>query len=475
LGEKYAAFRPKLEKVIQIAAFIGVAVAILSPMFQWAERLYMLKTGTGMIYYDHLENEQHNRMGDSVEAYQIMMRLIQSISALMAKIIAGAAFIYALISWDKVKGNIKGYIKAAAPLIIFGAYVAGIYIVTQIRGVTEFDIVAHFYMGESIYEFMRHPFTYFFCGMFVLSEKPRKLLMYIFTVSAMILNGASMIDKWVVANKCFTGLKGSAIFNNTNHYCYYLAVAAVCMAMLFIYEKRAVYKTFHGANLALAMAAMISADSLGPYIAVVMSLVMFAVFSRKNDRESFRSALCALGIILIINVMMSALVDTFIASIIRTFFDLGKVITDPENSDEAGSGRWELWKNAVEHIKRRPLVGCGIENYSVGGTPHNEPLQYAVNFGIPVTLLYLAGVTVVMGEAAAKRKKLPRSGILCFCCATSYLISSMLGVAIFYTTPFWYIFLGMTYAEVAKSLVCGGEKSDKSTSGEENATILKKV
>lgn len=473
--EKYEALKPKLEKLIQVAAFIGVAVAILSPMFQWAERLYMLKTGTGMIYYDYLETEQHNRMGDSVEAYQIMIRLIQSISALMAKIIAGAAFIYALISWDKVKGNIKGYIKAAVPLIIFGAYVAGIYIVTQIRGVTEFDIVAHFYMGESIYEFMRHPFTYFFCGMFVLSEKPRKLLMYIFTVSAMILNGASMIDKWVVANKCFTGLKGSAIFNNTNHYGYYLAIVVICAALLFIYEDRAVFKTFHAANMALGMAAMISTASLGPYVAVIFTLISFAVYCFKCERKRLKWVIIALGIIIAINLMMSMLVESFVSSMIRTVFDLGNIISDPSGSDDAGSGRWELWKQAVSDISRRPLLGWGIEGYEVGGTAHCEPLQYAVNFGIPVTVLHAAAIAVVMVETFIKKKKLSKMTLLCFCCTFSYIISAMFGVAIFYTTPFFYIFLGLTYAEVGKSFFLKEEKSDNSTAGEENSTILKKV
>ena len=165
------------------------------------------------------------------------MRTLQSVVSLLAKIIAGAALIYGLLSLPKLREEWKNYLKAAVPLIVFAAYAAGIYLVTNIRGFTEFDAMPNYYMGDTIYEFMRHPFTYFFCGMLVLKGKWRKVLIIIFELSAMIMNVASMIDKWVVSNSCFTGLKGSAIFNNTNHYGYYLAIAVICAALLFIYES----------------------------------------------------------------------------------------------------------------------------------------------------------------------------------------------------------------------------------------------
>lgn len=471
LTEKYEALKPKLEKVIQVAAFIGVVILILSPIFQWIERFYLLKTGSGMLYNEF----DPNIKGESLEVYQIMMRTLQSVVSLMSKIIVGALFIYTLLSLSKVKEKWKQILVAAIPLILFGVYSLGIYVVTQIRGVGMFDIVGHPYTGDTIYEFMRHPFTYFFCGMFILKGKSRKLILYIFEVSAMILNAASMVDKWVISNICFTGLKGSAIFNNTNHYCYYIAVVAACTALLFVYEDKPLYKAFHGANFALAMSMMISADSLGPYLAVVTTLVLFAVYCRRNERERFKWTIIALGVIIFINIMMSMLVESFLTSIIRTFFDIGEIVSDPLGSDDAGSSRWKLWKITVKHIIKRPILGCGVEGYAYGGTAHNELLQYTLNFGIPVVAFHTAAIAVVMVETFIKKKVLPKMTLLCFCCTFSYIISAMFGVAIFYTTPFFYIFLGLTYAEVGKSFFLKEEKSDNSTAGEENGTILKKV
>ena len=424
-----------------------------------------------MLYTEYMLNIY----GDSLEVYQIMMRNIQSITSLMSKIIVGALFIYALLSLPKTKICWKGCLLAAIPLIIFGAYSLGIYLVTNIRGPAEYDLVGHPYLGDTVYEYMRHPFTYFFCGMFVLNGKSRKLLLYIFELSAMALNTASMIDKWVISNKLFNGLQGSAIFNNTNHYGYYLAIVVICAALLFIYEDRAVFKTFHAANMALGMAAMISTGSLGPYVAVIFTLISFAVYCFKCERKRLKWVIIALGIIIAINLMMSMLVESLVSSMIRTVFDLGNIISDPSGSDDAGSGRWELWKQAVSDISRRPLLGWGIEGYEVGGTAHCEPLQYAVNFGIPVTVLHAAAIAVVMVETFIKKKKLSKMTLLCFCCTFSYIISAMFGVAIFYTTPFFYIFLGLTYAEVGKSFFLKEEKTDNSTPSEESGTILKKV
>lgn len=468
--KKYEALKPKLEKVIQAAAFIGVAVLMLSPLFQWAERIFLLKTGRGVLFTEFVYNE----MGDSIEVYQEMIRTTQSVVALMSKLIVGALFIYVFLSLRKQK-NVKSYLLAALPLIIFAAYAAGIYAVTRIRGFTTFDALPNYYLGDTIYDFMRHPFTYFFCGMFIFKDRARRLLINIFSVSAMILNAASMMDRWVIHNRCFTGLKGSAIFNNTNHYGYYLAVAIVCMALQFVYEDKPLYKVFHGANTALGMAALISTNSLGPYVAVTFTLLLFAVYCFRNEKDRFRWALIALAITVVINLMMSFIVETFMASIIRTVFDFGNIIADPSGNDDAGSGRWELWKAAVGYISRKPLCGWGIEGYEEGSTAHNEVLQYAVNFGIPVTALHIAAITVVMAETYIKKKKLSKMTLLCFCCTFSYIISAMFGVAIFYTTPFLYIFLGMTYAEVAADIASGNKNETSSTGGGENIAILKKV
>ena len=127
--------------------------------------------------------------------------------------------------------------------------------------------------------------------------------------------------------------------------------------------------------------------------------------------------------------------------------------TTAVTADSAGSGRWRLWKNTVLHIPEHPLVGFGVEGllntYHVG-TPHNELMQYAAFFGIPVTVLYVIANVLVLIRVWKKRKKVQPVTMVCFFVAIGYLVNSMFGVAIYYTTPFLFIFLGLAYSECLK-------------------------
>ena len=461
---KYDKYKPKLEKIIQIIGFVGALLFLVSPLMQLIERVIIIAfddtafTGKGI-----------GITAETLMTYQNMTRSIEEIVVMLVRTLLAVLLIYVLMSPDKVKAHWKGCLKAAVPLMIFGAYSAGIYIVTQIRGYGEFDLIPQFYLGENMYDFMRYPFTYFVCGMFVIKSSHKKLLMYIFTLSASIVNTVAMVDDWVTPLKLCAGYRRGAVFNNTNHYCYYLAIVIVCSAMLCVYEEKMLYKVFNGANMALASAAMISADTLGTDIAVLLTLIMFIIYCWRNEKNRLKSAVAVLLIFIAVSGMLASLVDSFIWSIVHMFIDIGNVVADPQNSDDAGSGRIRLCKEAMEHISRRPLVGWGVEGYEYGGTAHCEPLQYAVNFGLPVMILYIAAVSVVMIETFIKKKKLSKMTLLCFCCSTSYLISSLLGVAIFYTTPFLYVFLGLTYAEVGWNMILKSEKSETVTESGENA------
>jgi O-antigen ligase len=229
------------------------------------------------------------------------------------------------------------------------------------------------------------------------------------------------------------------------------------------------YKVFKGANMALSMTALIMADSLGSALAVFMTLVMFGVYCWRCEKNRLKSVFAVYLILLLINIMMYSLVDTFFASIVQMVFDVGKIVNDSDDVDRVGSGRGELWRYAVEHIVRRPLTGWGVEGYEYGDTAHNELLQYAENFGIPVTLMYISAVTYVLTATFRRKKNLSKITLSCFCSTTSYLIGSLFGLALFNTLPFFYLFLGLTYAEVARSMILKSEKTETVTGSGENA------
>ena len=84
-----------------------------------------------------------------------------------------------------------------------------------------------------------------------------------------------------------------------------------------------------------------------------------------------------------------------------------------------------------------------MKGYTLTSSPHNEPLTYAAFFGIPAALLYCAAVltSVIKGLKTNQCDDACRTAAFA---ALGYFVSSIFGVAMFYTAPFLFIFLGLS-------------------------------
>jgi len=70
-------------------------------------------------------------------------------------------------------------------------------------------------------------------------------------------------------------------------------------------------------------------------------------------------------------------------------------------------------------------------------------LSYAAFYGIPAALFYTAGVLGVIGSTAIDSSTNVPHKAACMA-AAGYFISSFTGVGMFYTLPFFFIFLGLS-------------------------------
>lgn len=76
-------------------------------------------------------------------------------------------------------------------------------------------------------------------------------------------------------------------------------------------------------------------------------------------------------------------------------------------SDHLSSGRAELWRESIQLIKQRPWLGYGesefryIADAAHGnlGHPHNAPLQFAVQWGVPAAILLVGMIAVLTWKA----------------------------------------------------------------------------
>ncbi len=386
-----------------------------------------------------------------------------------------ALFLYAFCLYRIIKnrkevfGNLKKRLNAALPFIIFILFVIAIALVTHIRGFNEYDRTGHPYMFESIYSYMLYPMTYFFCGMFVYKSSYKKILLYALLFTALPLNLLALAKEWLFDFPYFYDNDVVAVFHNSNHYGYYLALVTMTSALLFVYEEVPWRKCFSLISMCISTIVLVMNNTLGAFLAICFSMILFFFYVKTMNKKtgegapkgtkffkavtisgSWQAAVFAFGLFLLLVFILSYYYHTILSSFFVLFGDVGDILEDPLESDSAGSGRWRLWKGAAQHIVEHPILGFGVEGllntYHIG-TPHNEFLQYAENFGVITTFLYIAAAWLVMWRVFRNCRKMSQATMLCFFVSIVYLASSFFGVAIYYTTPFIYIFLGLTYAE----------------------------
>ena len=106
-------------------------------------------------------------------------------------------------------------------------------------------------------------------------------------------------------------------------------------------------------------------------------------------------------------------------------------------------------------IKERPLLGYGPDNLKAHyvqrdaklDRAHNEPLERAVATGIPSAVIYYAAIVWALWEFIKSKKSWKCESRFSSMMATvGYIVSSFVGVFLFYTGGFFFMFLGLATA-----------------------------
>lgn len=258
-------------------------------------------------------------------------------------------------------------------------------------------------------------------------------------------------------------MRGTSIFYNINHYGYYLVLAIICAMGLFIYEKSRIKSAAWLIAALFNIWVLIDNNTFGCYIAVFAGLIAFTYFFIAREKKKFNIK----TIIPIISfVLLSVCLSPFY-NIGKNFFslneDISKFADEDQDTSTAGSGRWTLWVQTVEHIKNKPVFGYGPEGLigkftakvkdnsgaeqiqvSFQDRPHNEYLQHAAFMGLPALIFYLAALVMLFLNRIKNIKNIPAVVLIAGCAVTGYAVSAFFGNTMYYTAPFFFILLGMT-------------------------------
>lgn len=283
----------------------------------------------------------------------------------------------------------------------------------------------------------------------------------------------------------------SSVFNNSNHYAYVLSIAVVVAAVMFI-KTDSLSRVLYLISFAILTGMLIINDTFGAYLGIMVAFAFMVIHAIIAMRDKRKELLCiAISVVLftflslnIVNTSGEKIVAKNFSYISQSISDILGVSSNKDDEEtekkivglsgeeilienvskeeseekdlsdvaagDAGSGRWKLWVGALEIIKKMPFFGAGLENmiyeYSkIGiseGRSHNLVLQLAGTVGIPGMLLYVLGVIFIFFKALKYYKIWDTYTYMGMFVMISYLLSSLTGNSGFYTSGYFYIFVG---------------------------------
>lgn len=372
--------------------------------------------------------------------FPLLMRIVELIS------IPCAAFCF-------IRGLNKDSLRPDAVSVLFMLFALWIALSTLVNGITRDAVfgVPYRYVGVlDLYVFMG---AYMFCSRRMQGERSRDSVLLCYMLVADLVAAVFLLDLRFGFIAAFHGKREPAgMFFHGNHYGYFLAVAVMISAGCFLLEKRKKRVLRGACSLALNLLAMAVNRTIGSLLAVGIAMLILIVSEELRSKGKARKPWVLTALFAGIVAMGFILLPSFRRDIAELAGEFA-VIVSGTNDIYAGNGRWGIWQYTIRFIAGRPLLGYGCEGisgvlreYTLTGSPHNEVLTYAVFFGIPAAIIYVLGCAAAVIRGIKSSSEDPSARIAAFA-AMGYFVSSIFGLAMFYTTPFFFALLGMAASD----------------------------
>lgn len=354
-------------------------------------------------------------------------------------------------------------------VICFTALCLLMIVSTCVNGFTSEALHGDSYRNESLFSFLAYFVSMYFCGTLINAGKYKKLIIGTFLLSNLVIDLIELFRLYVMPLRYFEYSDAdapSSIFYQFNHYGYFLMLGIMISAAVFSMSKNTFYRVFSGMLLIINTFILTLNTTFGCFLACFFGMIFLVIVSSIIDKKFNLLSVAAFAVFIIVTFLAGLKHHSFFREFGKFFMDIKSVmgtvsektvsVTENEiqvsNADGAGTGRWGLWRNTIDFIKQKPLLGWGVEGIhdmlneasnGLNNRPHNEFLQYAAFFGIPAAILYFIGLAAHFIKAFIQRHSFDTASAVCLVAAFTYLVSSVFGNTMFYTAPYFFIFLGL--------------------------------
>ena len=290
-------------------------------------------------------------------------------------------------------------------------------------------------------------------GIMLKKEKSRKILLNELLIMEIIISIISLMNNNITHLLTYNQEPYDGIFSQFNHYGYYLLFGIISSIFLFINSNKKYQKIIYMLIYMLLLHTLIMNDTFGCFLAILFTLILITIYYRKNIKKII---LILISFILICSCTFRNGQNVVVKNFILLQSDSKQIEKAVKKKklkeiDSIGTTRGVLWRVGIEYALKKPITGYGIENleqiyvkkWIPQDRPHNIFVQFMAFTGIPGMLIYMLFIYIVIKRGFHKIKELDGINLLSFFMIICYLVSSMVGNSMFYTSPYYFIFLGI--------------------------------
>lgn len=432
--EKIKISKDKMIKIKDIIIFILLLLWMIMPIFQTIKAI--------------------NNIIQITNIYFILMKTIAIVGI-------GTGI---LTFYDKLKksDDKKHILKDFLPIGIFIIYMCWTLISCYKAPIPKQAFYGNSYRKEGYFMYINYA-GFFFCAFMLENKKLRKALLNTFLITSVFLMSINRI--------CLNGQRFTNIFENTeidksvfhqfNHYGYYLMMSLICAVGLFIKEKNKMLKVLYLFFYILIGYALIYNDTFGCYLATAVFLIMYGIYAliKKTDRKEIFIAIAIF--VLLSGITFKNDVNLSYKNLSGFFNDIKTIVCKvmnieiegeeiEEKFEKAGTHRMKLWKLGIQFALERPIFGYGPDNLKTWylmrevdqDRPHNLIIYLSCVSGFPGMIIYVTAVGIIVIKGIKRLFNNNKQGTIYLIIVITYLISSMFGNSMYYTSPYFFIFLG---------------------------------
>ena len=429
-----------IQRYIAYVLFAGVILVVLMAFF--------LLTLIGKVHNIITTNSTDHFMYYS----QIYLKFC---AMMLAPVLIGyyATGIYKAVYLHNV--NVRGFLKNNAMLIPLAAMLVWTFIALFQSPDFDKSLNGSGYINEGFYTVLQYGTV--FLAAYAVREKlkfSKEALLWTFVIVAsivcFIMFGSLVLGYGIGLNR------KNGVFNNSNHYGYFLAMSTTATFALLVYNKNVWKVTLLSVLLALNMHNLLYCNTLGANLAFIGGIVFIlcsGYMSGKINNSSLVIALLVCGVVTFIDEVWG--VTKMWESYVTLFRDLGLIADSATGGTSdpgiAGTGRYSLWRRTIKVIHQVPWFGKGLDLYYRNNiydhsldVPHNEYLAIASNIGIPGLVMYLFTFIWWFAKAVQQKKNLSTADLAMLAGTFAYMVSAFTGNSFTYTYPYFMVFFVMS-------------------------------